>query len=247
MEIRILDTKQELGRAAACRAADVIREAIDRKGAANIILPTGASQFEVLAELVAAQSIDWSRVTAFHLDDYLGMPESHPASFHRYLKERVVCRLPRPLAAFHFIQGEADPQAECDRIGALIAQYPVDVALIGIGENGHLAFNDPPADFQTERPYLVVDLDDACRRQQFGEGWFPTLDAVPRRAISMSIRQIMKSENIVCSVPDRRKSEAVRAAVEGPVTPLLPASVLQRHAAATLFLDQESASRLRPQ
>jgi glucosamine-6-phosphate deaminase len=247
MEIRILDTKQELGRAAACLAADVIREAIDRKGAANIILPTGASQFEVLAELVAAQSIDWSRVTAFHLDDYLGMPESHPASFHRYLKERVVCRLPRPLAAFHFIQGEADPQAECDRIGALIAQYPVDVALIGIGENGHLAFNDPPADFQTERPYLVVDLDDACRRQQFGEGWFPTLDAVPRRAISMSIRQIMKSENIVCSVPDRRKSEAVRAAVEGPVTPVLPASVLQRHAAATLFLDRESASRLRPQ
>jgi glucosamine-6-phosphate deaminase len=247
MELHIFDSKQELGRAAACRAAELIREAIQRNGAANIILATGASQFEVLAGLVAAEGIAWDRVTAFHLDEYIHLPESHPASFRRYLKERFVERLPGRLAAFHPIQGEADPETECQRLAALIARQPMDLALIGIGENGHLAFNDPPADFQTQQPYLVVELDETCRRQQFGEGWFPTMDAVPGRAISMSIRQLMKSAHLICSVPDLRKAGAVRAAIEGPVTPQVPASILQEHPAVAVFLDRESASLLAAQ
>jgi glucosamine-6-phosphate deaminase len=183
-------------------------------------------------------------VTAFHLDEYIGMPITHPASFRKYLKERFVYRLPQPLAAFHYINGEGDAEAECRRLAELIAARPVDVAFVGIGENGHLAFNDPPADFQTEEPYLVVNLDEACRRQQLGEGWFPTLEDVPQQAISMSIRQILKSDTILCSVPDARKAEAVRASLEGPVTPDVPASVLQRHADTTVYLDAASAALL---
>lgn len=186
--------------------------------------------------------IAWECVTGFHLDEYLSMPIDHPASFRKYLKERFVDRL--PLAEFHYVDGEKDSADECGRVGRLIAEHPIDVAFVGIGENGHLAFNDPPADFETEEPYIVVDLDDACRQQQFGEGWFPTLDDVPTQAISMSIRQIMKSAAIVCSVPDDRKAQAVRAAVEGPVTPNLPASILQRHANTTLLLDEAAAVQL---
>jgi glucosamine-6-phosphate deaminase len=161
------------------------------------------------------------------------------------LKERLVDRLPQPPRAFHYIQAEADCPAECRRLGALIQQHPIDVAFIGIGENGHLAFNDPPADFETSEPYLVVKLDDACRQQQFGEGWFPTFDAVPSEAISMSIRQILKSQTIVCSVPDERKAAAVQAAIEGPVTPSLPASILQQHPQAIIYLDAPAASLLK--
>ena len=245
MIMTICETKQELGHTAARDGAHLIREAIRVRGKANIILATGASQFEVLGELVDAQRIDWPKVTAFHLDEYIGMPVSHPASFRKFLRERFVDRLPQPPAVFHYVDGEADPAAECDRVGRLIAQFPIDVAFIGIGENGHLAFNDPPADFHTEEPYLVVELDEACRRQQLGEGWFPTLEDVPERAISMSIRQIMRSAAIICSVPDRRKAEAVRGAVEGAVTPQLPASILQEHAGATIYLDRDSASLLK--
>jgi len=244
MQVEICETKQELGRRVAADGATMIRAAIRQRGAANIVLATGASQFEVLGELVAAEGIDWTAVTAFHLDEYIGMSSSHPASFRRYLKERFVDRLGRPLAAFHYIDGKADPQTECLRVGEIIRAHPINVAFIGIGENGHLAFNDPPADFQTEEPYLVVDLDEACRRQQLGEGWFETLDEVPRQAISMSIRQIMRSAAIICSVPDRRKAEAVRGAVEGPVTPDVPASILQEHARAMIYLDRDSASLL---
>ncbi len=207
-----------------------------------MVVATGASQFEVLAALVAAEGIDWPSVTGFHLDEYLGLPMSHPASFRRYLKERLVDHV--PLAAFHYIDGEADAAAECRRVGDLIRRHPIDVALVGIGENGHLAFNDPPADFKIDEPYIIVDLDDACRRQQFGEGWFPTFDAVPTRAISMSIRQIMRSRAIICSVPDRRKAEAVRAALEGPVTPQVPASILQQHPNAMIYLDPPAAELL---
>ena len=164
--------------------------------------------------------------------------------FRRYLKERFVDRLPQPIGAFHYIDAGEDPEAECRRLNALIADVTVAVAFIGIGENGHLAFNDPPADFGTETPYLIVSLDEACRRQQVGEGWFGSLEAVPRHAVSMSIRQIMKAKAIVCSVPDGRKAEAVRAAVEGPVTPQVPASILQRHPACHLFLDRPAASHL---
>lgn len=231
-----------MGRLAAAEAADCIRAAIAERGDAAMIVATGTSQFETLAALVGAPGIDWSRVTGFHLDEYLGLPMSHPASFRRYLKERFVDRV--PLKAFHYISGEGDPAAECRRLGTLIGQSAIDVALIGIGENGHLAFNDPPADFATEQPYLVVTLDAACRQQQLGEGWFPTLDAVPTQAISMSISQIMKSRVIVCSVPDRRKAAAVQQAVAGLVTPELPASILQRHPCVSLYLDTNAAELL---
>lgn len=242
MQIVIAESAEDLGQKAASLGAGLIRDAIAARGAANVIVATGASQFATLALLVAAPGVDWSQVTGFHLDEYLGLTMAHPASFRGYLKQRFVDRV--PLAAFHYIDGEADPAAECDRAGKLIAAHPIDVAFVGIGENAHLAFNDPPADFETEVPYLVVELDAACRQQQFGEGWFPTLDAVPTKAISMSIRQILKSAAIVCSVPDLRKADAVYASVRGPVTPACPASILQTHPNATLFLDPPAASKL---
>ena len=243
MKVRVLATKDELGAAAAADAEQAIQSALAGRGQANVILATGASQFEMLSHLLKAD-LDWPQVTFFHLDEYVGMPITHGASFRKYLKERFVDQLPNPPAAFHYIDAEGDCHAECERLDALIAQHPIDVACIGIGENGHLAFNDPPADFDTEKPYLVVELDEACRRQQQGEGWFPTLDDVPTQAISMSIRQILKSKQIVCSVPDERKSQAVQGAVEGPVTPDVPASILQQHNHTTIYLDEPAASRL---
>jgi glucosamine-6-phosphate deaminase len=244
MKIAVFRDSSEMGRRAAADAAEGIRRAIRQRGRANIIVATGASQFGVLAALVAAEGIEWPNVVGFHLDEYLGLPMSHPASFRHYLKERLVDRV--PLGAFHYVDGECEPAGECRRLGELIREHPIDVALVGIGENGHLAFNDPPADFQTDEPYIVVELDAACRRQQLGEGWFTTLAEVPARAISMSIRQIMKSRTIVCSVPDRRKAAAVQAVVEGPVTPQTPASILQQHPEATLYLDPPAASLLSP-
>ncbi len=245
MRCVICDNKDDLGRKAAGDGAQRIRNAIEERGRASIILATGASQFEVLGELTAAEGINWRRVSVFHLDEYLGMPVSHPASFRKFLKERFVERLPQLPAKFYYIDGEADAEAECHRVGMILAGHPIDAAFIGIGENGHLAFNDPPADFQTEQHYLVVKLDEACRRQQLGEGWFDTLEDVPGRAISMSIRRIMRSAAIICSVPEGRKAKAVRAAVEGPVTPDVPASILQQHNHATIYLDRESASLLK--
>jgi glucosamine-6-phosphate deaminase len=206
---------------------------------------TGASQFEVLASLAQAPGVAWEKVTFFHLDEYLGLPLAHPASFRRYLWERFHSRLPVPPRAFHYLDGEAaDSAAECARVGRLIAEATIDVAFLGIGENAHLAFNDPPADFVTEDPYLVVDLDDACRRQQLGEGWFPNLESVPKRALTMSIRQILKSRELIVTVPDTRKAVAVRDSLEGPVTPHVPASILREHTACSLFLDAAAASLL---
>src|SRR5918911_1956846 len=203
MKLQVFDSKQELGRAAAARAAAAIRQAVAERGQAYLIAATGASQFEFLDALTQQPDIDWGSTTFFHLDEYVGLPETHPASFRRYLKERIVNRV-RP-GAFHFVEGDApDPAAECRRLGELISRHTVDAAFVGIGENGHLAFNDPPADFATEAPYVVVDLDEACRRQQIGEGWFRSLDEVPRRAISMSIQQILKARNVLCVVPDER-------------------------------------------
>jgi glucosamine-6-phosphate deaminase len=245
MNIQIMPDKQSMGKSAAAAGAELIRQALAERGAANIIVATGASQFEMLASLSEQPDIHWHRVTGFHLDEYVGLPITHPASFRRYLWERFVSRLPLPLQAFHFLDGESDPAAEAARVSDVIRRHPIDVAFVGIGENGHLAFNDPPADFETETPYLVVQLDDACRRQQLGEGWFPTFGDVPRQAISMSVRQIMKSRAIICTVPDERKAEAVRNAVEGQVTPQVPASILQRHEQCTLFLDKPAASLLR--
>jgi glucosamine-6-phosphate deaminase len=245
MDIRILPDKPAMGKAAGERAAELIRAAIHADGAARLIVATGASQFEVLDTLAAAHVVYWPRVTVFHLDEYAGMPATHPASFRGYLWERFHRKLPLPVHAFHYLDAERDPAAECRRAGDLLGELPVDVACVGIGENGHLAFNDPPADFLTEEPYIQVLLDETCRRQQFGEGWFKTLDEVPTRAISMSIRQILKSKAIVCSVPDLRKAEAVRNALEGPVTPQVPASILRSHRACELFLDEAAASLLK--
>jgi glucosamine-6-phosphate deaminase len=244
MEIRVFDTKQELGKAAAERAKAAIGEAVARFGQARVIAATGASQFEFLDALTSLKGIDWGRVEMFHLDEYVGLPDTHPASFRRYLRERIVERVgPR---AFHFLAGDApDPVAELRRVGALLASSPIDVAFVGIGENGHLAFNDPPADFETEEPYLVVELDEACRRQQLGEGWFASLAEVPRRAISMSIRQILKSREILCVVPDARKAKAVSECLEGEVSPLHPSSILQTHPATTVYLDRDSAALLK--
>ena len=232
-----------MGAAAAEAGSEILREVMGSSGEASIIVATGASQFEVLASLVEKE-LRWPSITGFHLDEYIGLPIQHDASFRRYLWERFVSALPLPLKAFHFLSGEIDAHAECDRVGALIAEVNVDVAFVGIGENGHLAFNDPPADFETKRPYLVVDLDADCRRQQLGEGWFPDLESVPKQAISMSIQQIMKSRTIICTVPDVRKAEAVKAALLGPVTPEVPASILQTHPDCHLFLDQGAASLL---
>lgn len=244
MNQHIFQTKQEMGKKAAALGAAAIRDAIIRNGSASIIVATGASQFEMLDALTKEAEIPWHKITAFHLDEYVGLPIAHPASFRLYLWQRFVSKLPLPLAAFHYVNAEENPQRECDRLGKIIHQHPIDVAFIGIGENGHLAFNDPPANFDVEDPYIVVNLDDACRRQQLGEGWFPTFEDVPRQAISMSIRHILKSKQIVCTVPDQRKAKAVADAVNGAVTNRAPASILQTHERTDLFLDAPAASLL---
>ena len=243
MEIFRKQDKAATSRAAAAQASSALRRAIDRQGAARFCVATGSSQFDFLEALTSDRSIDWSRTMMFHLDEYTGISENHPASFRRYLRERLVDRV-QP-GEMHFIRGEApDSRAECRRISDLIRQGPIDVAFIGIGENGHLAFNDPPADFETEEPYILVTLDTACRQQQVSEGWFAAVDEVPAHAISMSIRQIMSAESIVCTVPGIRKAEAVRHCVEGEVTPLHPSSILQTHSDCHLYLDLDSASLL---
>lgn len=243
MEIKINSNPKELGQAAGKSGAELVRKAIAQKGFANIILATGTSQFETLNQLIAESGIDWSKVTLFHLDEYIGLPITHPASFRKYLKERFISKVPN-LKGVNLIDGEVDPTTECKRLSALILAHPIDVAFVGIGENGHLAFNDPPADFETEKPYIVVELDEACRKQQLGEGWFPSLEAVPTKAISMSVKQILKSKAIICSVPDLRKAQAVKDTIENPVSNLFPATALQLHPDCTCFLDTDSASLL---
>jgi len=244
MEKFIYETKQEMGAAAADHAGQVITRAIENKGRANIILATGTSQIEMLKNLVTTDGIDWPKVTMFHLDEYIALGPEHPASFRKFLKERFVDKVPG-LKALHFVNGDADnPQAECQRVNSVIAEHPIDVAMIGIGENGHLAFNDPPADFEIEEPFIIVNLDERCRKQQLGEGWFDTLEQVPKQAITMSIKQIIKSECLIVTVPDKRKAEAVRNALEEQLTPTCPASILQEHKNCKIFLDTEAASLL---
>jgi glucosamine-6-phosphate deaminase len=244
MDVEVFDSRLELAQAAANEAASLIRHAIAARSQAYLIAATGTSQFEFLDALVLQPEIDWRQVTFFHLDEYVGLPKTHRASFRRYLHERIVERIqPR---AFHFLNGDApEPAAECRRVGELISRQTIDAAFVGIGENGHLAFNDPPADFETEEPYVIVELDEACRRQQVGEGWFESIEAVPTQAISMSIQQILKARNVLCVVPDRRKARAVRDCLELAVSPLHPASVLQQHTRATIYLDTESAALLK--
>lgn len=245
MEVVTLESKAELGKAAAARGSELVRQAIEAKGHANLILATGASQFEILEELTSpASGVDWSKVSFFHLDEYVGMSSDHPASFRRYMRERVVSKVDTNADFFPVNGDSANLEAELEKLSDRISQVEIDVCFAGIGENCHLAFNDPPADFDVEAPYIIVELDDVCRKQQFGEGWFSTMDEVPTKAVSMSIRQIMKSKAIILSVPDARKAEAVKNAVLSEVSPEYPASICQQHPNCTLFLDRESASLL---
>lgn len=239
MEIKTFNDKHTLGAKAAEQASASIRRAIEQRGNARIIAATGAAQFEFLEALTSLPNIDWSHVEMFHLDEYVGISESHPASFCRFLRERLINKTGIP--NYHLLNGEDNP-AEVIRIaGKALQSAPIDVAFVGIGENGHLAFNDPPADFNTEAPYLIVTLDEACRRQQMGEGWFATLKDVPEHAISMSVRQILKANEIICIVPDSRKANAVKACLEGEINPMAPASILRTHSNTTVYLDQHSA------
>ncbi len=240
----MLADPREAGRRAAAQGAAWMREALAERGEANIIVATGGSQMDLVDALLREPDLAWNRVNIFHLDEYVGLDIRHPASFRQFLWSRLVRHLPLPPRSVCYISGEGDVRAECARVGALIARHPIDVCFAGIGENGHLAFNDPPADFEVEDPYIVVDLDEACRRQQIGEGWFPTFDDVPKQAISMSVRQVMKSRHIIITCPDRRKAQAVKTCLRGPVTPMAPASILQRHASCPVFLDPASASLL---
>ncbi len=241
--VTIIRDKRELGREAVRMGASLIREAISKTGQSTIILATGASQFEMLEALVH-EDVDWSHVEVFHLDEYIGLPVSHPASFRNYLLNRFVTKVVN-LRVFHAIGGDAgDLAAEIDRISSLITERKVDVAFVGVGENGHVAFNDPPADFETEAPYLIVELDEACRKQQMGEGWFDSLEEVPPRAVTMSVRQIMKSRHVIVTSPDARKASAVRSALEGPLSNQCPASILRTHPDCHWYLDGDSSSLL---
>lgn len=243
MKITVSENKQALGKLAAQSGIHAIQEALAKKPRIAIILATGASQFEMLENLTGAD-IDWSRVTIFHLDEYIGLPEDHKASFRRYLHERVVDKLPS-LYRFVGVNGSADNIGnEIERLNRLIREQEIDVCFAGIGENAHLAFNDPPADFTTTEPFLQVTLDEACRQQQLGEKWFNSLEEVPTQAISMSIQQIMRSGVLILSIPDRRKAQAVKMALEGPVDNSVPASIVQQHPDCRVFLDTESASLL---
>lgn len=243
MEIIRSKNNIELGEKSGKSASEKIKQAIASKGTANVILATGTSQFETLKYLISDNTIDWSKVNMFHLDEYIGLSVTHNASFRKYLTERFINQVPS-LLSYTLINGELEIEAELKRISDKITAHPIDVALVGIGENGHLAFNDPPADFETEAPYLVVNLDTACRQQQLNEGWFGSLEEVPLQAISMSVKQIMKSKSIICSVPDKRKAEAVKNTVKQEVSPLFPASILQNHPDCELYLDEDSASFL---
>jgi len=245
MLVKVFQDKVSLSRAAAVQAAAAIRHAIGQRGRARIIAATGASQLEFLDVLIKVSDIDWQKVEGFHLDEYIGLPVTHPASFRKYLMERLVSKT--GIGQFHWIEGDAaDPVEVIREVSRELASAPIDVAFVGIGENGHIAFNDPPADFTTEDPYLIVNLDEPCRQQQVGEGWFNDISQVPQRAISMSPRQILKATEIVAVVPDRRKAQAVKVCLEGEINPMAPASILRRHANTTVYLDKDSASQLSP-
>jgi glucosamine-6-phosphate deaminase len=240
MDIHIFPDPATLGNKAGSDAAFEIREVLASKDQAAIIIATGSSQFKTLETLISSQDIDWSRVILFHLDEYIGLPESHAASFRKYIRARFLHHLPG-LTQYYLIDGEKNIQEELNRLNQIIQNHPIDLALVGIGENGHLAFNDPPANFETKEPYIVVNLDNACRQQQVNEGWFATIQNVPAQAISMSIHQILLSRKIICSVPDARKAVAVRNTVQEPISPFYPATALRLHTNCSLYLDAASA------
>lgn len=238
MKVIVAENCRLMGELAARQAAAVLNSAIRERGEARVVLSTGASQFDTLSALVR-QNVDWSKVDMFHLDEYVDLPETHPASFRKYLKERFVSRV--PIRRAHFVDGTREGIAA---LTEELRSAPVDLGLIGIGENGHIAFNDPPADFETDEAYIVVNLDERCRRQQVGEGWFAALNDVPRQAVSMTVRQIMRCETIISCVPYAVKAEAVYKTLTSPLTNMVPATMLKQHDHFTLYLDEDSAARV---
>ena len=245
MNLKVFDDKYLLASAAERQAATAIRNAVREHGSARIIAATGAAQFEFLDRLTKAAEVDWKNVEMFHLDEYIGLPATHPASFRKFLLDRLINKV--GIVRHHLLDSEADPQEVIAEVTAEIRKAPIDIAFVGIGENGHLAFNDPPADFETEEAYIVVELDEACRRQQLGEGWFKSLEDVPRRALSMTVRQVLKAKEIVAIVPDARKAQAVAKCFGGEISPMAPASILRTHPNAFVYLDKNSAALLRPE
>ena len=244
MRIRVLEGRNALGKAAAEQGAAAMQRAIRETGRARIIGASAASQFEFLEELTSTPGIDWKKVELFHLDEYIGLPKTHPASFCKFLQDRLISKT--GIVTYHFLDGEKDPAEVIRQTNEAIRAAPIDVAFVGIGENGHLAFNDPPADFETEEPYIVVNLDRVCRQQQVGEGWFKNIEAVPTQAISMSVKQVLKSKEILAVVPGPKKAEAIKACFDEPIRPMAPSSILRTHGNATIYLDRESAALLSP-
>lgn len=243
LNVKVYEDNQQMGEASADFVASQLQEAIQQKGHANLILATGASQFTFL-EALKEKTIDWDKITVFHLDEYIGISDQHPASFRKYLKERIL-DIVKP-GEVHLIEADAENLEETlKEYTSLLEAHPVDIACIGIGENGHIAFNDPPvADFNDPLLIKVVELDDACRQQQLGEGWFPSFDDVPKQAVSLTVTAIMKSKTISCVVPDERKSTAVDHTLFGEISTACPASILRRHPNAVLFLDLPAASQV---
>ena len=242
MILKVFEDKASLARAAADQAATAVTGAIRDRGKARVIAASAASQFEFLEALTATPGIDWKRVELFHLDEYIGLPMSHPASFCKFLQERLIGKA--GITSYHLLNGEENPVKVIHETSKFLSAAPIDVAFVGIGENGHLAFNDPPADFETEEPFIVVNLDEACRLQQVGEGWFKDLSTVPTQAISMSVRQVMKSKEILAVVPDARKAHAIKACFDGEINRMAPSSILRTHPSATVYLDRHSAALL---
>ncbi len=238
MEIRICDNASQLGKSAARETALALRQCIQKQGYARIALSTGASQFETLSALVK-EDVDWTKVEMFHLDEYVDLPITHPASFRKYLQERFISLLPLPLKAVHFVDGTPEGIAE---LTAQIRRLPIDIGLIGIGENSHIAFNDPPANIDTKEAYIVVDLDERCKKQQMGEGWFATLDEVPKKAVSMTVFQIMSCKKLISCVPHKVKAWAVEQTLTQPVSKHYPGTILRTHPDWTLWIDRESAA-----
>ena len=244
MQLKIFDDKMAMSKGAAEYVALSLRRIISTNGRARIVAATGAAQFDFLDALTSAPGIQWDAVEMFHLDEYVGVSPAHPASFQKFLLDRLINKA--GITKHHLLNPGENPHEVAEKVGRELNSAPIDLSIVGIGENGHLAFNDPPADFETEKPYLIVDLDEACRRQQVGEGWFKSLDEVPRQAISMSVRQILRAKEIVAIVPDSRKAQAVKSCFEGPISPSAPASILRTHPNATIYLDKNSSALLTP-
>lgn len=241
MQLTVLKDVEALGQEASRHCANVLKEAINKQGYARLVLSTGASQLVLLSHLIN-EDVDWSKVEMFHLDEYVGLSDQHPASFRKYLQERFVDKL--SLKAVYMVNGEGDIQSHIQQLSEQIQQKPIDLALIGIGENAHIAFNDPPANFDTKEAYIVVELDKACKKQQVREGWFESIDEVPKQAITMTVQQMLKSKCIISFVPYEVKAKAIKSTLDNEVTPQVPATILKQHANWSLYLDEASAAKV---